>query len=712
MSERRLAIRTWLPRARAMTSKVNLAPSGIAASMQRLRRSARGTFAARMVWILALGFVSLPSPLIAIPWRGDWPDTSWMIGLILAARQHLQWGTQIIWTYGPLGYIENPIFITMKQWAIAVVVGVGLQMALVVTMAVLLSLWRSPLWTWLVVAGVLVIPGAVVQAPDLTGLLLGVCLLVLALEQADIRRRSCTWATAAGLVLALIALIKGTSLVCGVAMIALFILACAVRRKAAPAVNACLGFAGGFTVLWLLAGQSPQNIPAYVYGMLELSGGYSAAMGVGPTSLHTDLAVILVLATGVGVFAFWKLRVRSAFYLLLLLFPVVGLGFKQGFVRADIFHEPQFFGVAALGAALLLALAVAPSMTRGRVTATVAAVVAVGLSASYLVQIGTPAPLLTVGATVSQYQQAWTLLTQPATRVALMNATSAGVRGAYDLPPGMIRALSTGTVDPIPVDIAIAYAYGLAWDPSPVLQSYSAYTPYLDDADAAHLAAATAPAHVVYSDVGFDQRYPLFDEPAAFRALLQHYRPTGSGTSAFLVLSKVPAGDFGGPQGAILRDSPASGDGAACGPLGAALPVPELPGRYTFASVSVSYSLVGTALNALYRPGELLIRFGVEGTKEGWTPSYTLDPSTAGDGLFVSGYIADQSDLVDALGGDCPPDQLTNHYLPRPGRLPREGMRHLLHDPSQSARLASLGDGACVLRGVAQKGNGERAGDG
>lgn len=638
-------------RAWGTTSPARLALFRIAAGAQRLGRSARGIVAARIAWVLALGFVSLPSPLVSIPWRGDWLDTSWMIGLVFAVRDHLQWGTQIIWTYGPLGYIENPIFITFRQWAIAVIVGVGLQISLIIALAVILSIWRAPVWTWLVVAGVLVIPGTVVGAPDLTGLLLGVCLLVIALAQTGSRSRSCAWAAVAGVVLALIALIKGTSLVCGVAIIALFVIVSVARRRAAPAATASLAFVSGFILLWVLAGQNPQNIPAYVHGMLELTGGFSAAMDSGASSTYAGLGATLVLSTGIGVVTFWKLRVRPGFYLLLLLFPVVVLAFKEGFVRSDMFHEPQFFAVVALAAALLLAMAGAPLMARGKVQTLTAAAIAVGLSASFMLGAGTPMPLLTVSATVNQYQQAWTLLTKPAAREALVDSTSATIRAAYDLPPGIYRALSKGTVDTIPVDIALVYGYGLAWDPSPILQSYSAYTPYLDDADAAHFAATTGPDYVVFADEEIDDRYPIADEPAAFRTLLQHYYPTGSGTSTLLVLSRVPKGASGRSHGATLHDNVASAAGIACGPLGAALPVPQVPGQYTFASLSVPYSVRGTVVNALYRPADLYIQFAVKGSTTGPTPMYKLVPATAADGLFVSGYIANQSDLANVFDG-------------------------------------------------------------
>ena len=56
-------------------------------------------------------------------------------------------------------------------------------------------------------------------------------------------------------------------------------------------------------------------------------------------------------------------------------------------------------------------------------------------------------------------------------------------------------------------------------------------------------------------------------------------------------------------------------------------------------------------MNALYRPADLYIQFAVKGSTTGPTPMYKLVPATAADGLFVSGYIANQSDLANVFDG-------------------------------------------------------------
>jgi hypothetical protein len=644
-------VNRWVDCARRAVLRAGRAAMLTLVRARRLAASGRAILAARIVWVAALAFACLPPLLSPVAFLGG-VDTSWQVGLLLAARDHLQWGTQVIWTYGPLGYIDTPIFIFFRQWFIAVTVMVALQMALFIALAVLLSIWRAPLWTWLVMAGVLVCPGTVVQVPDLAGLLLGVLLLVMALEQGANYARSSGLAAAAGLVLAATAMIKSTSLVSGVVLILLFILVAAVHRWRASVLAAGLGFIGGFALLWVVTGQNLQDIPAYVHSTLELASGYSAAMDGGSSSLFTGLGAAIVAATGIGVILLWRQGNRSGFWLMLLLFPVVALEFKEGFVRADVFHETWFFSVVGIAAGVLVAVVASARMGAvGRVGVLSAANIAVGLSASFLLGSGMPMPILNMSATASEYRSAWTLVTDSTARDALESSTSAEARAAYDLSPAVVAGIATRTVDVIPTDIALAYGYGLAWDPRPVLQSYSAYTPYLDESDAAHFASQSAPDDVLFADQAIDGLYPVFQEPATFRALLEHYRLAGAASPTFTLLSRSGAGSSNEAGSGVLQGGPPASAGTVCGPLGEALTVPERPGQYTFASVSIPYSLRGAAKNALYKAADLQIQFTVGAGAPSLTEPYKLTPAIASDGLFVSGYIADQNDLAQVFNG-------------------------------------------------------------
>jgi hypothetical protein len=577
----------------------------------------------------------------------------WEIGPVLAVRDHLQWGTQVIWTYGPLGYIDNLVFLFFRQWLIAVTLTVVLQVALIGILAVLLSIWRVPVFTWLVLAGLIFMPSSAIGVPDLMCLLLGVLLLVIALERSAGSRTSSVCAATAGVVLAAAALIKDSSLLSGAAAIAVFIVLAAVQRCRTAAVAAALGFIGGFLFLWVLAGQNPQNIPAFLRSTLDLAGGYSAAMSLTPGASvpFAGLGAALVLAMGSGVIILWRRGMRSACQATLLLLPVVALEFKEGFVRADAVHEAAFFSVVIVVGGILLAAATSPLMTELRTGLLGTASVAVGICLVFLFGIGMPMPLLSVSATASEYRYAWTLVTDSAARNAQVTSTEARARAFYDLPPSLVAQLATGTVDVLPVDIALVYGYGFAWDPRPVLQSYSAYTTYLDDSDAAHFASATGPDRILFADSSIDGRYPVFDEPATFRTLLQRYRTTGPATATFVVLSRGGQGESGASAAGVLQSVLATPAGTVCGPLGAALPVPERPGQYTFASLRVPYSLAGSVTTDFYKPADLQVQFTVGAAASTSTQPYKLIPATAADGLFVSGYIANTHDLAQVFKG-------------------------------------------------------------
>jgi hypothetical protein len=576
----------------------------------------------------------------------------WEIGPVLAVRDHLEWGTQVIWTYGPLGYIDNLVCLFFRQWLIAVTLTVVLQVALIGILAVLLGIWRAPVFTWLVLAGLIVMPNSAIGVPDLMCTLLGVLLLVIALERSANSRTSLVCAATAGGILAAAALIKDTSLLSGAATIAVFIVLAAVQRRRTAAVAAALAFIGSFLFLWVLPGQNPQNIPAFLRSALALAGGYSAAMSLTPGASvpFAALGAALVLAMGSGVIILWRRGMRSACQATLLLLPVVAFEFKEGFVRADALHEAAFFSVVIVVGGILLAAATSPLMTELRTGLLGTASVAVGICLAFLLGSGMQMPLLSVSATASGYRYAWTMVTDSAAREAQGTSTEARARAYYDLSPSLVAQLATGTVDVLPVDIALVYGYGFAWDPRPVLQSYSAYTTYLDDSDAAHFASATGPDRLLFADSSIDGRYPVFDEPATFRTLLQRYRTAGPATATFLVLSRGGKGEAGASAAGVLQSVPAMPAGTVCGPLGAALPVPERPGQYTFASLR-PYSLAGSVITDLYKPADLQVQFTVGAAASTTTQPYKLIPATAADGLFVSGYIANTHDLAQVFKG-------------------------------------------------------------
>jgi len=669
---------TGVRRALRVRAALTSLSANAGAGWQRVRRTAarpRSVVAGQALWVLSLTFVSLPVPVASVDFVSDRFDASWVIGMILAVRDHLQWGTQIIWTYGPLGYIDHPVYVFFRQWLIAVMATVLIQLGLFAALAVLLRMWKTPLWAWIVLGGLAVAPSAVIGTPDLMGLFLGMLLAVIALETGRGRRVPPAIAAGAGAVLAITALIKTTALLSGGVVIAIFVVCAILQHRRRVALASPLAFVGTFLVAWIVTGQALADIPAYVHGTLEFSAGYSAGMSLvtppGGDALPAGLGGLFVVALAIGALLLWRHRAWSGVRLLVLLLPVVALNFKEGFVRADTGHEFLFFSVVTLAAGVLVAAAAARRMPELRALLLPASCISLGLAASFLIAVtGGEMPLLQVTGTVGEYSTAWSLLTSSEARDAQAASTLSQARNYYDLPPAAVAYLASGSVDILPWDIAIAYAYGLHWDPSPVLEGYSAYTAYLDDQDAAQLASASAPATVVVVNGSIDGRYPAFDQPATFRALLQGYAADTVVGGQYLILSR--AANSPGERASVTT-APGQGAGTTCAPMGADIPVPQRPGQYTFASLELRYSLHGTIKDAFYKPADALIQFTVGGNSPQLTAPYKFIPATAADGLFVSGYLPTVGDLQDAFTGVVTqPIEAIRVTSPNPGDYDRD----------------------------------------
>jgi hypothetical protein len=86
----------------------------------------------------------------------------------------------------------------------------------------------------------------------------------------------------------------------------------------------------------------------------------------------------------------------------------------------------------------------------------------------------------------------------------------------------------------------ISWAYpSLTWKPLPVLQEYSAYTPYLDQLNAGFIASDNGPERILRPPSGaISSQVPAFESPAAVVSLICHYAQLGA-SSSWQVLGMV-----------------------------------------------------------------------------------------------------------------------------------------------------------------------------
>jgi hypothetical protein len=335
-----------------------------------------------------------------------------------------------------------------------------------------------------------------------------------------------------------------------------------------------------------LALSVPLNVdlPGYVLGSLQLTESYSDAMiGLfipGPTGEQfAYLAVTIILALGLALIADRKQYAHSLDDLVrfVLTAALIFLVFKHSFVRATGHWAFFFFTVpAAIG---LLALFSTPAV-RGRLER----VFLLTLICSFPAAAGiyTLDHITTQLVRVRNYRyNALTPSPKPLTNPEWEEQR---------LPASTLALIGDGTVDVMPWEISTVYINDLAYNPRPVIQSYTAYNAYLDRLNEAKYTDASAPDYVIFTPGDIDRRHPLFIEPRTRRALVTHYE-IAEETPGYLLFSR--------------REQPLAITEMLADPqpgrLGDFLPLENTAGLQ-YLSATIDYSLLGKLARTFYQP--------------------------------------------------------------------------------------------------------------
>ncbi|HWA34027.1 MAG TPA: hypothetical protein VG737_07855, partial [Cyclobacteriaceae bacterium] len=196
--------------------------------------------------------------------------------------------------------------------------------------------------------------------------------------------------------------------------------------------------------------------------------------------------------------------------------------------------------------------------------------------------------------------------------------------------PNPTPAALTGTVDVVPAEISEVYRYNLQYNPRPIIQSYSAYSGYLDSLNQNKYLSDTKPDHLLLSYGSIDDRYPFFDETRTKLAILSQYKITGE-FNGQLIMGKA--------------DSPLRAERIKTtrseAKLGESI---QVPGGVAlqFAKVDVKYSLWGKIRRLLFRPPGLTVKFTLS---NGDTYSYKAITSILSGGVIINRFVDTQEEL-------------------------------------------------------------------
>ena len=491
-----------------------------------------GAFITRLGVRLTLGELAIGAVIGLLTWpvATEPPktgiDPSWVVGLHLAARHGLAFGHDILFTFGPLGFLGYP------QPYLASTSGLALGFVAAVHVAGCIGMFHLARQALGGVAAFLLVSATAFALTWVAGWTLYGVLIFGASATAVLRGRDrptgALFATALGIAVGACALGK-----LSIAPVSLLVAVIAVLATARDVRRSAMFFGGSglaaFAVLWIATGQRLEGLPVYVRGTLEFLAGYGQSMGqLDPQADWTsgvNLAATLILG-GLLWLRSATVPMRDRLVLGLLFAIMVFSAYKGGFTRQGI-------GMVVY---LVTLLSLWPILIPRRAHPVAMAMPIVGMLAMVLAMTALPVfTLIDPARRLEAFtEQIGTALIE---RREEMQANAKALRSRYALPQEAVALLAGRTVDIQPWDAAAAYAYPeMDWRPQPVFQAYAAYTPYLDRLNASLLETERAPERILWwTDVGsalsIDGRNVWFDSPAAKVEMICRYAQLAMGVN-------------------------------------------------------------------------------------------------------------------------------------------------------------------------------------
>lgn len=591
----------------------------------RLRRA----FAATVFLAMALSSIGIGAPPAATQL-----DPSWSAVLSWAFANGAQFGKQVVFTYGPLGFLypsasshpaTYPLFLAgqalialLAAYPIAAL-ATRMRLAAYVPILATWAFW----WPWL-------------QGDALWFMYFATGAVLLTNVPPGAGERP-LWphAVAIGIGSASFALVKFSLFPLSIVFVFLMALAAGSRRDPRLALALVGSYCGTVLLLWLSAGQALANLPAYVRNSLEVATGYGSAMGLDPAPL-VDLIGTSMALIALGWLLVQALLRRRQPHLALGLVAqacVAFFGWKAGFTRADPIHIA--WSLPVLCAALPLGLGLVRSVNPESLHRPDFVLAAINGALAIVLIDGSYADawrnrMAVVLETIPGYLHAPRLIDRQA-------RDWEDTRQRFQLPETM-RLVGRGSVDVVSWEQGVVLLNGLNYQPRPVFQSYSAYTPRLAALNQTYFTSPHRPDWVLLKVQSIDGRLPAGEDGTALLTILATYQLRAR-EHGYLLMSNLaePA------RGREVAQALAMETGAINEWI--EVPLPR-DGEGIVARLETDSSLQGRMRGFFWRGAELSIDLMME---NGEVRGYRLIPGATETGFLLSPLVDSNDELLRLL---------------------------------------------------------------
>jgi len=554
-------------------------------------------------------------------------DNGWAQILHVAYARHLQFGQEVVFTYGPWGFLARGYYpptylISVAAWlALAsVFVCAGWRLARHFTNNHLLA------WLWLIGFTLF---ASLPPGDDINNRLVAWAVLLLFLHFFVEDRAFTPLQAALVFTFGWLGLVKFTGLILGGLFVVLIAANSIAKYRRFPWIIPV--WLAGIVFFWLLAGQNLDLLWPFLRNSWSIAGGYTDAMSIGGV-----LSLKLLIFAGVGLGFCWLAGVLAlssrgwtgAFFVLGIA-GMIFLSFKESYVRNDNSHE-----MTAVMNLLLIALAfLAVTAPQKKALVPVAIILAM-LSLAY-----TDYP----GEILRQSAQTFT----PHNLLCpLVNLDNRELQDDYEKSQAKLREQTylppvSGPVDFYSFHQELLFAYGMDYRPRPAIQSYSAYTLDLARMNADWLRTDQAAPTLFFGIQVFDDKFPAMDDGLSWPELLTRYDISGLSDKFgnYLVLSRSPQ-----RREYQLQPLP-----PATITLGRPFAPPTLTNGLVWAEIDIKKTLAGDLQSFLDKPSALMADLKLA---DGSRHRCRIVPDVARAGFLLSPYIQNNRSFLALAQGD------------------------------------------------------------
>lgn len=546
------------------------------------------------------------------------PPLKWLYNHLFSSDLSL--GKDIIFPHGPLAFFMYPL---AENFILSVIVTIILQVAFVVQLFHLIDAkkWQE----WLLTA---VLAWIIFSLSNFNQLVISnisvAYLLYFRNEKQFLKYWGLVLTAFAFYVKAYVAIISGT-LTFSLLVINL------LRYKNYKQTLIDLSFLlGSMLLFWYLMYSQLGGFVNYCIGMIHLAGDNSAAAAYFPNNNWWLIVPFLVIIWSLPFLQ--KSREGKIFGFLFSLSFFAA--WKYGMAREDYYHVRTYLFFIAISMILFLVY------NRRNLMANVFVIIlAIVLFAVNMKNVENPQP---IAINYSGFKNFVLFVSSFQEIKAKSESQNTKNIACNRLPEAIRNQIGDKSVDIYPWDYTIVAANRLNWKPRPVIQSYAAFTSWLDKKNADHFRSASAPKYFIFGinnittdPNGFklgsiDYRYLLNDEPQTLIELIRSYERIYCDRNFLVYRKRNQALEV---HSLIKKSQTARWNEW--------ISVPDDANQFVRLKLHLDLSFSGKVKSFLFKDELYYIYFK---TKDGSTLKYRIVPQNAVDGVWISPFYTSAGD--------------------------------------------------------------------